>query len=280
VVFLSIRDKCSNSRGFGAGLTARPEAPSYRRVSPRSMRIAIGLAASLALAVLIAVPLGNPKAEGTGSPRGSASSLQISAAREARLQNEALSAATSLAATLTQLARLREQRARGTAASGPPEYPPPSVTTFASTGACLASFLPKLEPLAPENLEFICSQSDLWAMERQAQRLMAGKPGPAAELWRRFGSYELAALAVMRSGCCPDAEPLTAVVPGLWCGILRDKVRLFSAMPERTTVSDFERTMTCLARRGTVLPAHWATVPAGRGQRAFEEFLAIAWARR
>ncbi len=244
----------------------------------RSVRVALGSAGALALAVLIALSLVKPNEEEIAT-RPATAGLASAAARDARLQAEALSAATSLASTLTDLARLRE-RGAGEEPSGPPIDPPPSASSFPSPGACLASFLPKLDPLIADDLEFVCKKSDLWAMERQSQRLMAGRPGAAAQLWKRLGPYELAALAVMRSGCCPDAEPLTAVVPGLWCGILRDKVQLFTAMPERSTVAAFEQTMTCLARRGAVLPAHWATVPAGRGQRAFEEFLTIAWARR
>jgi hypothetical protein len=108
---------------------------------------------------------------------------------------------------------------------------------------------------------------------------MTGKPGPAAQLWKRFGSRSLSVLATMRAGCCPDAEPLSAVVPGLWCGVLRDKVRLFTALPERTTVADVERTVACLSRRGARLPPHWATVPEGRSERAFDEFMAIARTR-
>lgn len=245
----------------------------------RAAHIALGIAATLTLFFLIVLPLARPNTNQT-PPRSAVGTLASATAHDARLRAEALAAATSLASTLTELARVRARRAQGAIPSGPPVDPPPPASAFPSTGACLASFLPKLEPIVSEDLAFICKQSDLWAIERQTQRIMAGKPGAAAQLWKRLGSYELAALAVMRSGCCPDAEPLSAVVPGLWCGILRDKVRLFTAMPERSSVADFERTMACLARRGAVLPAHWATVPAGRGQRAFEEFLTIAWARR
>jgi hypothetical protein len=62
--------------------------------------------------------------------------------------------------------------------------------------------------------------------------------------------------------------------------VLRDRVRLFTALPERTTVLDLERALACLSRKGARLPAHWATVPAGRSERAFDEFMSIARARR
>jgi hypothetical protein len=192
------------------------------------------------------------------------------------VQAEALSAATSLAASLSELSQVKSSRDRVVL----PQHPPPPASAFPSQTACLSSYLPKLAPVDQKDLGFVCKKSDLWAIERQAHTLMAGKPGEAAQLWKRLGPRSLAALATMRSGCCVDAEPLTAVVPGLWCGVLRDKVRLFTALPEQTTIVDVERTLDCLARRGARLPAHWATVPAGRSQRAFDEFLAIARARR
>ena len=245
-----------------------------RRQKP--LRIAIGLAGALILAALVLAPLARKRPDTKLQPSPSASAFASAAAKDAHLQAEALSAATSLAATLGELSRVKSSRGRVVE----PQHPPPAASSFPSEAACLASYLPKLSPIDAEDLKFVCAKSDLWAIERQAHTLMAGKPGSAAQLWKRLGSQSLAVLATMRSGCCVNAEPLTAVVPGLWCGVLRDKVRLFTALPERTTVSDLERTLGCLARRGARLPAHWATVPAGRSERAFDEFLAIARERR
>jgi len=239
----------------------------------RTPRVLLGFAVALALCVVVVAPFARPRR--SPMPGAPAPSLALLQAREAQRRADAVAVATSLASTLTELNRLKSLREGGIDQA----RPPPPASSFASETECLASFLPSLSPIEPEKLEFVCKQSDLWAIERQAHVLMAGKPGKAAELWNRLGSHSLAALATMRSGCCIDAEPLTAVVPGLWCGILRDKVRLFSALPEPTTVEDFERTMRCLGRRGARFPAHFTTLPAGRGERAFEEFLSIARAR-
>ena len=241
----------------------------------RPLRVALGLAGALAFAAAAVLPLVRGKTSATLGAGPSASSLASAAAKDGEVHAEALSAATSLASTLSALSQMK------TARTGivQPQHPPPPASSFPSQSACLASYLPALAPVDAEDLTFVCKKSDLWAIERQAHTLMTGKPGPAAQLWKRFGSRSLSVLATMRAGCCPDAEPLSAVVPGLWCGVLRDKVRLFTALPERTTVADVERTLACLSRRGARVPAHWATVPEGRSERAFDEFMAIARAR-
>ena len=240
------------------------------------MHVTLGLAAALAFAAIVLGPLAQKRAPPALGASPSASGAARATASDAELHAEALAAATSLASTLNELSQIK----RPHAGRIPEQPPPPPPSAFPSQAACLASYLPKLTPVDPEDLTFVCTKSDLWAIERQAHTLMLGKPGPAAALWKRLGLRSLAALATMRSGCCPDAEPLTAVVPGLWCGVLRDKVRLFTALPESTTVTDLDRTLICLSRRGARLPPHWATVPAGRSERAFDEFLTIARARR
>ena len=249
-----------------------PGEPPEERQGLRPLRIAVGLGGALLFLAIVLLPLARKRDGKALGPSLSAFALASAAARDAHLQAEALSAATSLAATLSELSDVKRAQRHGMK----PRQPPPPASAFPSESACLASYLPKLDPVDPEDLKFVCTKSDLWAIERQAHVLMIGKPGPAAQLWKRLGSRSLAALAMMRSGCCPNAEPLSAVVPGLWCGVLRDKVRLFTTLPERTTISDLERTLDCLARRRARLPPHWATVPEGRSERAFDEFLAIA----
>jgi hypothetical protein len=241
----------------------------------RPRHAALGFAGALVLTAIVVVPLVR-RSGAQPAPSPSASVVASSAAKDAELHAQALSAANSLATSLSELSEAKRARARAVE----PQHPPPPASSFPSEGACLASYLPELAPVDAEDLKFVCQKSDLWAIERQAHVLFTGKPGRAAQLWKRLGSRSLAALATMRSGCCTDAEALSAVVPGLWCGVLRDKVRLFTALPERTTVLDLERTLACLSRRGARLPAHWATVPNGRSERAFDEFLSMARARR
>jgi len=240
----------------------------------RSLRVTIGLAAVLALAASLVAPLATPRTRAL--PPAAVQAPAALAEHDERVRTEALSAATSLASSLAELARARALHEQG----GKRTFAPPPASAFPSETACLASFLPKLGPVDPESLDFICEKSDVWSIERQSHVLMTGKPGQAAQLWKRLGPYSLAALAMMRGGCCVDREPLAAVVPGLWCGVLRDKLSSFTPLPERSTVQDYERSVSCLVRRGARLPAHWATVPAGRGRRAFDEFLEIARSRR
>src|SRR5688572_20565401 len=174
------------------------------------LRVALGMGAALAFAAIVLLPLALKKSSETLAPGPSASSLASGAAKDAEVHAQALSAATSLASTLSALSQMKTARS-GVAQ---PQRPPPAASSFPSEAACLASYLPALAPVDPEDLTFICKNSDLWAIERRAHTLMTGKPGPAAQLWKRFGSRSLSVLATMRAGCCPDAEPLSAVVPG------------------------------------------------------------------
>jgi hypothetical protein len=80
----------------------------------------------------------------------------------------------------------------------------------------------------------------------------------------------------MRSACCVDPEPLLAVVPGLLCGILRDKLRAIGPDPEPSAVVDLERTMKCLSKRGVHLPERWDRIPAEESRAAFRRFVDVA----
>jgi hypothetical protein len=89
----------------------------------------------------------------------------------------------------------------------------------------------------------------------------------------------MAAVATLRSGCCPSPAPLTAVLPGLWCGVLRDQLQNLGPAPDRTSVKHYESTMRCLDARGAHLPDRWKSRPEWITDQAFEAFLAVARGR-
>jgi hypothetical protein len=213
----------------------------------------------------------------SAAPTGADAATTIETARprpEHEADPEVVSEVSALASAVKDLAKKQAELERADVRNAVP--PPPGA--FASPSACLESYLPELE-LAPGGLDFICKKSDLWAIDREAQVRIGARRGKGAELWKRLGHYSLASLAVMRSGCCPDAEPLSAVVPGLWCGILRDKVRALRPIPDPDGLRDFDATMACLQKRRARLPQHWDKLPASTRQQAFEEFSRRALAR-
>lgn len=153
----------------------------------------------------------------------------------------------------------------------PPTKPPPAPGAFASPTACMQTYLPPVE-LPDRALDFVCEHTEFWSAEERTYRELAHRRGEGAKLWRQLGPYAMAALAMMRRGCCPDAEPLLAVVPGLWCGILRDRLRAFDSAAWSGPVQDYEETLRCLFERGVHLPERWGNGLGADAREAFFEF--------
>jgi hypothetical protein len=187
---------------------------------------------------------------------------------EQKKTEQAASLVTTLASAVDSLARLK-------GGAGAEPVVPPAPSEFASPTACMLTYLPAIE-MPDGALDFVCGETDLWAIEWKVRGQVVNRTGDGARLWNRLGRYSLGALASMRKGCCLDPPYLQAKVPGLWCGILRDTLRSFEAVPARANVHEFEKMLTCLEARGMHLPSHFAEAPPERARDAFTQFLDIA----
>jgi hypothetical protein len=88
--------------------------------------------------------------------------------------------------------------------------------------ACTASYLPKGAFGKPPDVEFLCTETDprAGAGKLHAAIMTAAPKGPPSEamkIFARIGWYDMAALAVVRAGCCPEAPPLS--LPDAKCGM-------------------------------------------------------------
>ncbi|HEX7669786.1 MAG TPA: hypothetical protein VF395_09395 [Polyangiaceae bacterium] len=192
---------------------------------------------------------------------------------------EAAEAIASLSSALGALRQVDEKLHAGELIPSPPRPPEsPDPARFSSPTACVRSYLPDVV-LGDGSMDSLCSETDLWNTERTIDVRLAHRPG-GAKHWTRLGRYSMAALATMRAGCCALPEPLTAVVPGLWCGILRDELRAFGPAPTAAIVTDYERMMRCLKGRGVRLPERWNETSPEESERAFQDFLRVARNRR
>jgi hypothetical protein len=203
--------------------------------------------------------------------RGPAGSLAAADPREGA--EEATEAVASLASALGALSRVDSNLRAGGAPVDPPDP-----AQFSSPTACVRSYLPDVD-LADGSVDSLCAEVDLWTTERTIDVRLANRAGGARH-WTRLGRYSMAALATMRAGCCVAPEPLFAVVPGLWCGILRDQLRAFAPAPLASVIADYESMMRCLAARGVRLPERWSRASPEESQATFEEFLRVARHRR
>lgn len=252
---------------------AAPDRPRNRARS-REAIVGFGAVALLVVAVVVSAAFALRRMRAAARSDPSATLLQRQAA-ERKKSEQAVAIVASLATAVDSLSRLK---AIGGAA---PELVvvPPEPTEFASPTSCMQSYLPGLD--VPANgLDFVCEETDLWAIEWKARAQIVNRAGDGSRLWNRLGRYSLAALASMRKGCCIDPPYLQAKVAGLWCGILRDTVRGFQPAPTQSNITEFETMMRCLEGRGMHLPPHFTTTPPERARDTFDEFVAIARHRK
>jgi hypothetical protein len=79
--------------------------------------------------------------------------------------------------------------------------------------SCTASYLPKGAFGSAPDVEFLCTETDprAGAGKLHAAVMTSAPKGPPTEamkIFARIGWYDMAAYAVVRAGCCPEAAPL------------------------------------------------------------------------
>lgn len=245
--------------------------PKRREEKAGSREAWVGLAAVLFLASVTAVSVlfGFRRAHASTQPANALAAQRL--ASERKKSEQALTIVSSLATAVDSLSRL--QSASGAAAEATPD--PPQATEWSSPTACMLSYLPEIR--MPEgSLDFVCEETDFWSIEWKVRARVAGKAGEGAILWNRLGPYSLAALASMRKSCCVDPPYLQAKVAGLWCGVLRDTLRGFQAVPSPKSVHEYETMMKCLEARGMHLPPYFSEGDPERGRQAFARVVSIA----
>jgi hypothetical protein len=129
------------------------------------------------------------------------------------------------------------------------------------TATCVAGYLPKGALGKPPDLSWLCSETDPreGALKLHIAVIEGApngqRPTKAMKLFSTMSWYQMAALAVVRAGCCQDAPPLSLPQPNPSCqpmdAILRDIGRLVVAgenFDER--MKAFRQTVYCEAKHG------------------------------
>jgi hypothetical protein len=80
--------------------------------------------------------------------------------------------------------------------------------------ACTASYLPPGSFTSGPDVEWLCTETDarLGANKLRSAVVSAapkGGPSDAMKIFARIGWYDMAAFAVVRAGCCPEAPTLS-----------------------------------------------------------------------
>jgi hypothetical protein len=148
---------------------------------------------------------------------------------------------------------------------------------------CIAGFLPENSLTKQANLTAYCPATDL----RQAMKLLRSSftpaPGGGAGTpkgWNELGWFELAALAVLRNGCCANAPTIvwpsgTADCPPL--GEALDSLgRSVSTTQEvDASISRFKEAARCEVTKGHPEPSRPAVEPTTDAERTFREIFRV-----
>jgi hypothetical protein len=97
------------------------------------------------------------------------------------------------------------------------------VTATDKLSSCVIGYLPKNSFGSAPDFSGFCEQTDPRAGADKVRVAIVGSapksavPTDAQKLFSRMGWYDMAAFAVVRAGCCPDAKPLELPEPGKGC---------------------------------------------------------------
>jgi hypothetical protein len=148
--------------------------------------------------------------------------------------------------------------------------------------ACTSSYLPKgAFGKAPE-VEFLCTETDprtgagkLHAAVVSAAPKGGVPPTDAMKIFARIGWYDMAAFAVVRAGCCPEAPPIS--LPDAQCGMDASLRAIGEAViaskPTVEPLKAYTDSIHCELNRGGAKWLRRSERPAGGEDTAFLELL-------
>jgi serine/threonine protein kinase len=106
-----------------------------------------------------------------------------------------------------------------------------SVTASDKVSSCVIGYLPKNTFASAPDFSGICEQVDPRAGADKlrvaivASAPKTGLPTDAQKIFARMGWYDMAAFAVVRAGCCPDAKPLELPEASKPCGNMAEALQ-------------------------------------------------------
>ncbi len=154
----------------------------------------------------------------------------------------------------------------------------PSVagSTGKELNACVDETFEMFRPTA--NLGFLCKETDLWGSTRRMD-LEVGKhaEGEGLVTWAHLGRFDLAATAILRERCCPDAPDFTAATPKGVCETLSPSLHELARHPSAETTDAYAASVDCLLGRKVRYPAEWWDRVGAKASRTyFDTFLSRA----
>lgn len=254
--------------------------PHWSEAGSPAVRRWVGAFALLVLAVLFARPLLQsalfPAVAESPAPAPNAEAIR--SVQELQAASEALkdAAAKSLASSPSE-SEPKAPEGTALAASAPSAVPAAGLSSVPPptdpASECLQSFVPE-GTFGPGRLDWACAQPNLWQVQLDLYGRAATRgTGQGASLWLHLGRFELGAIAIMRTACCPGGPAFTADVATKRCGSLQRVLADLAGQPSPERIQRYDETMQCLADRSVWFPEGWKRVSYEQSRRYFEEFL-------
>lgn len=147
---------------------------------------------------------------------------------------------------------------------------------------CVQSYFPSDTFIREVPFEYICKNDNpRKAAVMLHQQLVVGGGGAVTtgmRIWSSLSWYELAVIAILRDGCCPDASPIALPEPGDPCKPMNDvlaEVARGGCSEEAATqrAVAFEEAVNCMYKNDLPKPYRYRGVVRVQQRAAFIEFL-------
>jgi hypothetical protein len=159
-----------------------------------------------------------------------------------------------------------------------------SVATTDKVSSCVMGYMPKDTFASAPDFSGVCDITDPRAGADKLRVAVVGsgpKAGGASEamkIFARIGWYDMAAFAVVRAGCCPDAKPLELPEPSKSCGDMAEALRsvgqeVVTNHPAEEPLKKYTAAIHCELNAGRGGLFRKTTRPAGGEDSAFLELV-------
>jgi len=151
--------------------------------------------------------------------------------------------------------------------------------------SCVMGYMPPNTFGSVPDFSGICEQTDPRVGADKLRVAIVGSapksgalPTDAQKIFARMGWYDLAAFAVVRAGCCPDAKPLELPEPSKTCGSMSEALRevgqeVVANHPAEESLKKYTAAIHCELNSGRGAVFRKAERPAGGEDSAFLELV-------
>ena len=150
---------------------------------------------------------------------------------------------------------------------------------------CVAGYLPKGAFAKQPDVSWMCTELDpreggVKLRVAVVQGAPVGAPTEAMKLFSRLGWYEMAAFAVIRAGCCADAEAITLPDPSPNCKRMDEPLRelgqaVIAGQNHEAGLKGFNDAIHCELNAGRAAVYKRAGRPQGGEDSAFQELVKV-----